>query len=279
MYCVRLTFAYAPVILVGEGGDCVRVYLDVVMLLNFVVDFLLLLGTNRLCGFPYGAGKAALAAALGGLYAGICLLPGYRFLGDILWRCVCLCGMGMIAFGWSWSALRRCTVFLLLSMALGGIALGLGNGEFMSLILSSGAVCLMCAVGFRGYVGGREYVPVVLEYKKKKISLMALRDTGNTLTDPITGQSVLITGPVVAQSLLGLSIAQLHDPVGTLASGAISGLRLIPYRSVGQSNGMLLALRLEVVRIGKWQGSKLVAFSPEGLDSEGTYQALTGGVV
>lgn len=256
-----------------------RVYLDVVILLNFLVDLLLLLGTNRLSGFPYGIGRAAAAALLGGVYGGACLLPGLRFLGNTLWRVVSLGLMGSIAFGWSRSALRRCVVFTLLSMALGGIAMGIGNGSFSSLVLSAAAVCMMCLLGFRGKIGDREYVPVALTYKNKTVSLLALRDTGNTLTDPVTGQSVLVAGPQAAYTLLGLTKNQLHDPVGTLASGAISGLRLIPYRSVGQPGGMLLALRLDGVSIGKWQGSTLVAFAPEGLDSEGTYQALTGGVV
>ena len=60
------------------------VYLDLVVILNFGVDFLLLIGTNRLCGYPMKPGKAAFAAALGGLYAGCCVLPGFSFLGNTL---------------------------------------------------------------------------------------------------------------------------------------------------------------------------------------------------
>ena len=41
------------------------VYLDLVMLLNFLVDYLLLLGTNRLSGSPMTPGRCALAAVLG----------------------------------------------------------------------------------------------------------------------------------------------------------------------------------------------------------------------
>lgn len=255
------------------------VYLDLVMLLNFLVDFLLLLGTNRLSGFPHAPWRTAAAAALGGIYGGACLLPGFRFLGGTLWRVVSLGLMGVIAFGFEWSALRRCALFALLSMALGGIALGLGSGGFSALVLSATAVSVMCLVGFRGRVGAREYVPVEMGFGEKRTKLLALRDTGNTLTDPVTGQSVLVVGPEAAYTLLGITKEQLRNPVETLAAGIIPGLRLIPYRSVGQPGGMLLALRLGAVRIGNWQGSTLVAFAPEGLDREGTYQALTGGVV
>ena len=76
------------------------VYLDLVMVLNFLVDFLLFLGTNRLSGFPAEGWRCAGASLLGAVYSGACLLPGFRFLGNLLWRCVSLGLMGILAFGW-----------------------------------------------------------------------------------------------------------------------------------------------------------------------------------
>ena len=67
-----------------------EIYLDLVILLNFSVDFLLLMGTNRLSGFPLSPGRCAWAAVLGAVYSGACLLPGFSFLGALLWRMVSL---------------------------------------------------------------------------------------------------------------------------------------------------------------------------------------------
>jgi len=253
-----------------------RVYLDLVILINFLVDWLLLIGTNRLTGFPPGAGRSALAALVGGLYAGACMLPGFSFLGSMLWRTVSLLLMAPVAFGFSRSSLRRGVVFLLLSMALGGIALGAGNNGIWGLLVSAGVVCLMCYVGFRGKIGGESFVPVELCYEGKKVKLTALRDTGNTLHDPVTGSPVLILEGEQARKLTGLTETQLRQPVESM--GALPGLRLIPYRAIGTDGGLLLALRLQNVRIGTWQGSQVVAFAPEKLSLDGTYQALTGGV-
>ncbi len=253
------------------------VYVDVVVLLNFLVDFLLLLGTNRLCGYPPGWGRCALASAVGGLYAGACLLPGFYFLGNILWRMVSLVVICWIAFGFSVSALRRGMIFLLLSMALGGIAIGIGNGGIGSLIAAALGVCMMCVLGFQERPGRVCYVPVDISYQGKRVRLTALRDTGNSLRDPVTGRSVLVVGADVAQQLTGLTRQQLQAPVNTLSQSPLSGLRLVPYRAVGQENGLLLALRMQNVRIGNWKGSSLVAFAPEGFSKEGDYQALTGG--
>ena len=253
------------------------VYVDVVALINFLVDFLLLLGTNRLCGYPPGWGRAALAAGAGGIYGGLCLLPGFHFLGNTLWRIVSLTGISLVALGFSKSALRRGVVFSLLSMALGGIALGIGGGGFWALVASAAAISIMCMVGFREKIGSVTYVTVELSYEGKRMKLTALQDTGNALRDPVTGRAVLVVGADVARELTGLTYQQLRSPINTITQAPLPGLRLIPYHTVGQPAGLLLALRLQNVKIGNWTGSSLVAFAPDGLSREGAYQALTGG--
>ena len=51
------------------------VYGDVVFAVNAVPDFLLLLLGARLCGYPVRRWRAAVAAAVGGLYAVAVVLP------------------------------------------------------------------------------------------------------------------------------------------------------------------------------------------------------------
>lgn len=250
------------------------VYVDGVFLLNFLVDFLLLSAASRLCGFPTKPIRVALGALLGGLYAACCLIPGFYFLGNTLWRTVSLGLMSVIAYGVSKSAMRQGLVFAFLSMALGGVVMGMGKGGFWGIVCGAVTVCLLCFVGFRGRIGGTSYVPVELHYGDKILHITALQDTGNTLRDPITGRAVLVVGADTALELLGLTRSQLQNPVGSL--GALPGLRLVPYHSIGASN-FLLAMKLKNVKIGTWQGSTLVAFAPEGLSKEGAYQALTGG--
>lgn len=252
------------------------VYLDVVVLLNFLVDWLLLLGTNRLCGYPPGLRRTALAAGLGGIYAGGCLLPGFAFLGNLFWRLVSLMLITWVAFGISISSLRRGAVFILLSMALGGVAIGLGNGGFGHLALAAAGVSLMCWLGFRGGLGTVAYVPVEISFGGKHLQLTALKDTGNTLRDPVTGRPVLVIGAEEAQKLTGLTPLQLKQPLQSIT--CLPGSRLIPYRAVGQPCGMLLAIRINDVKIGGKKESVLVAFAPNILSSEGAYQALTGGI-
>ena len=247
-----------------------------VFVLNFFVDILLLLAATRLCGYPARLYRVILAGFLGGLHSACCLLPGFYFLGNTLWRIVSLGFIAVTAYGISLSAVRRGVIFAFLSLALGGAVMGLNKGGIIGTLSAAGVITLLCFFGFRGRIMGSNYLPVELSYGDTHIRITALQDTGNTLRDPITGRQVLVVGADVAQKLTGLSLQQLRTPIETI--GALPGLRLIPYRSVG-SNSFLLAIHLPKVKIGSWQGGTLVAFAPDTLSSEGAYQALTGGVL
>lgn len=254
-----------------------RIYLDLVVILNFLVDFLLLWGTNRLVGFPTPWRRTLAAAALGGLYGGACLLPGFRFLGNSLWRIVALILMGVLAFGWNRSMPRRCGVFLILTMALGGMALRMENLGAAGLLICGGGLWLLCRLAFGTGVGREEYIPMTITYRGRREELIALRDTGNTLLDPVTGEGVLVIAAEAASRLTGLTREQLRAPLETLAQRPLPGLRLIPYHSVGNGGAMMLAMRFPDIRLGPVRKSALVAFAPEGLGREGMVQALTGG--
>lgn len=253
------------------------VYADGVMLMNFLVDFLLIMGTNRLTGYPLKAARASAGAAVGSLYSGACLLPGFRFLGGTLWRIVSLAAMSGIAFGWNLGSVRRALFLVFLSMALGGMAIGLGNGSAVALALAVIIMILFCVMG-GGKIRHRRFVTLELRHRDIRRKLTALVDTGNLLSDPLTGQSVTVVGTNIAWEMVGLSREQLLDPVGTLAKTNITGLRLIPYRTVGKPAGMLLAISMDEVRINGEIAGRIVAFSPEMFEEEG-FGALTGGTV
>lgn len=260
------------------GGGTMTVYLDLVILLNFLVDWLLLMGTNRIIGYPPGGKRTALAAAFGAGYAALCMMPGFQFMGNILWRVLSLGGMAVIAFGWNFASLRRGLIFVLLSMALGGLALGLGKGNFASLVLAAAGLAGICALGFRTPPGAQKYQTIQLQWQGKKLTGIALIDTGNTLRDPITGELVTVLGADMGEKL-GISSELFNDPVAALMGGKLPGARLIPYRAVGQPGGMLLGLKMEQVRLNNRNISPIVAIARERIGKGEGYQALAGGIL
>lgn len=253
-------------------------YWNLAMLLNFLVDLLLLMSANRLAGYPQNMIRICLGAILGGIYGWACLSPRFSFLASMLWRFVFLGLIGALAFGYYRNSIHRCILYAFLRMALDGIVQLGGNHNAFSIVSGAAVLFIMCIVGFRGMVGQQKFVDIELWNEGKSARLLALHDTGNGLRDPVTGQGVLIADAEAAQLLLGLNKNQLRRPVETVEAGIIPGLRLIPYRAVGQSAGMLVAIRLKKVRIGNWKGSALVAFAPDGLGEDNTYRALIGGM-
>ena len=243
------------------------IYLDAFMGLNFLVDLCLLVGVNRLSGHPPGVKRAAAAAARGGGYAGVCLVPGGQFLGSGLWRAVSLGLMGWTAFGADRSGWQRSMLFVMLSMALGGMAMSLSSGG-AGLAVSVGALALIGKMGLRGQ--GRRFVDVTVTYAGRTEQLRALVDTGNSLCDPITGEPVTVLSPGIGLRL-GIPPEVLSDPAGKM----LPGLRVIPARTVG-GGGLLAAVRCERVTIGGREGGRVVAFARENFGN-GEYQALIGG--
>lgn len=229
-----------------------------------LTDILLLGSVSKLCGEKIPAVRCAFAALAGGAYVGLCLVAP---IGHWLLRLISRAVLSTIAFGITKDLWRKSLLLISLTTALECAADG-GGQRLLPMLLCVAAVVLL-TLDTR-----QALLPVELCYNGTSVKLTALKDTGNTLRDPITGESVLVVGADVAQSLTGLSPQQLRSPLSTI--GALPGLRLIPYKTVA-GRGFLLAMPLKDARIGTYRGSSIVAFAPEGIGN-GNYQALTGGI-
>lgn len=198
------------------------IYVDTLFLLNATVDYLLLLASARLAGEPLARLRFLLGAVLGGLYAVAIFLPGLSFLARPLCRLAAAVLMVLAAFWKSRRLLRQVVIFFALSCAFGGgvLAIALLGGRGLALsngVLYSGMdlkIVLLSAAGCYGALTlifqrtGRhtassgELRPVRLTLGERQVSLTALVDTGNTLTDPATGRPVLVAEADCVEELL-----------------------------------------------------------------------------
>lgn len=279
------------------------IYVDTLFLLNALVDYLLLLCSARLAGEPLKRLRFALGAALGGGYAVAIFLPGLGFLEHPLCRLAAAALMVLAAFGGSRRLGRQTVIFFALSCAfaggvlavsmLGGQGLSLNRGVVYSgmdlkIVLLSAAGCyaalsllLQKAVKHTSFTG--ELKQVRLELGERAVELTALTDTGNTLTDPVTGRGVMVAEGARLLPLFppeGRPDSQaMRDPAGALErlTGAGGRFRLLPYRSVGVDRGLLLAVRVDrAVVDGEDRGAMVVALSPNSVSDGGGYAALLG---
>lgn len=249
------------------------VYIDAVFVLNAVVDYLLLLTTAALAGTPLRRLRFAFVAALGGLYAvGTFLLP---ILAAPLLRFVAGAAIAMISFFSDPRPWRLVALFFLLSGALAGLllAIGLAAGSSTGILQRlyyadiSWSVLLGAAALF--YVllhllfrqgaryGGGDFLDITVTIRGRCCHLRALRDSGNSLRDPIHGRPVLVAEIAALSTLWDEDVKEILSSQRSAEEkmmylcGKGSTFTLLPYRAVGKSEGLLLAVRSDHLRIGK----------------------------
>ena len=235
----------------------------------FVVKLMLLLGAGRLWGIFPDIWRCIAGAVISALHTAACMLPGFRFLSGVIWRIVFFGLMGLAAYDWKPDKILRLVLVLL---GVGTLAEAIAKDNLPAAALSVAGLWILCGPVLTGSV----YIPLELCREGKRLNLTALRDTGNTLRDPVTGEQVLVLSQEVACALTGLTANQLRTPLDTMQQHPIPGLKLIPYRAVG-SSGFLLGMRFQNAKIAGRQRSIVAAFAPETLGREAAYQALAGG--
>ena len=248
-------------------------YQALIFLFTWLVDLLLLRAAANGDQSWIGRIRAAAAACIGGGYAVFAL---YRRDQDLI--LLVLPVMVAIAFGFRKDRWMNWGRFLFLWLVANAMAVGMADMNGWFLTLAAALLCLLILLGTNGG-GGKEFVTVRFIHGGETVQLQALRDSGNMLLDPVSGENVLIVSPWVGSRLLGLSPREIMEPVETVASGKITGLRLIPYRAVGQAAGMLLAIRLSRVTVDGVERSRIVAFSPNPIGDGRRFEALVGGAV
>lgn len=263
------------------------VYLDNLLLLNLGLDALLLRAAARLSRAGTNWRRTMLAAAFGSVYAAAVLLLPWPWLSHPLTRLAAAAAMARLCS-------RRATLsllllFLLLSCALAGVALGLSltgvgsmsHGALLPVTLADGRLLLLCgAVTYVACAAAAQLlpmreartVPVLLCCQGRRALLRALVDTGNLLQDPLTGKGVPVVYAGAAGTLLPVPCRELlhdlSDPEAVFAAlaeqwspGRVS---LLPFRSVGTGKGLLLAIRLDWLEVdGTRMESRLAALSPD----------------
>lgn len=261
------------------------IYLDSLFFLNLLTDYLICLASARLCGLRLRRGRYLAAALIGAFYAVAVFLPGCGFLSSTPMKLCLALVMGLAAFGREQQPLKCTLMFLAVSAALGGavwaVSLAAGSpsppGSYApvdtKLLIISFAVCYgVFSVVFRcrAKLMDRKRIEVRVRFLGQENTFMALSDTGNSLTDPITLAPVMIATPHALKPLFGDAAALLdvRDCVELLdlssAYPRLSGrLRVIPYSVLG-SGGMLPVFRPDSVFLdGRENRELLIAVSPD----------------
>ncbi len=278
-------------------------YVDVLFFINMAVDMAVLLATGRFAGVRPRKLRLLAAGIFGGIYA----------LAAVFWNMPAVVKLFAgavsvwIAFGFEDHRVfaKRFLLFLLVSAAFAGFVLGLYfffhvssslNGVYYIQVPGRVIVASMCIayglVGLLFYKNGkhigRETEELIIGLWGREIRLTALVDSGNDLTEPISHKPVILIGREQAAKLLPPSALEIpmllkaHNAADIMACIREEKLkvrfRLVPYRALGQENGLLAAFQPDYVKRKK--GGDIGAYIgiSENTISFGPCQGLIGTV-
>lgn len=230
------------------------IYVDLLVALNWWIDYLLLLGVRRALGGGARPWRLVVGALVGALFCLVLLLPDLPLWADLLMKLAGAVAMVLVAFRWQgWRGLvRRSFLLFVLSAGLAGLC-GLlyffvapqgfyvFNGVVYYavpplLLVVLTVVCYGILRLSEGYLRrrapkGRLY-RVSLTVGERSVIFPCLYDSGNHLVEPFTGKPVLVVEREPVSSLIAVPDIE-HLPVG-------SGWRLVPYDTLG-GGGLLPA--------------------------------------
>lgn len=249
------------------------IYLDVLLALNFCMDYCIVRAASAIGGRPSSMRRLCLASGVGAMYAaGSVLFPELSILPVRVAGCVV---MAAIAFPMCSvrQLLRQTLMVLLVAFVFGGCVMALENlsGTHLSVggVLYapvSRKVLLLSAVlayGLSGMVFRRqaqenrphgETIRLTCGGAVHEVYLLV--DSGNTLRDPATGRPVLVLTRMSAMKILPEELQFLplllgKDNAAALVAraqkaGNAVGLRLIAFQSIG-GGGMMPCFHPEAV--------------------------------
>lgn len=240
----------------GESMEY-NIYLDVFFLRNFVMNFLCLKSVGIIVGRSCSWKKEILGAFIGTMCNTIVVLnhifvPGMTLLIAEL-MCSCVFGYG------SWFRNQKIVCFLFfIAFGMDGIVSWF---QFDAAVLLIPIICMMFG---REKRRREQEIKVTLYFKGRKKELVGFYDSGNMLTEPLTGKMVHIVCYDKIKDLLPKEyrqVAEQYLETELFEDTKVTKLQMyeftfLSYHSIGKENGQLLGIRMDSAEFETHAGKK-----------------------
>lgn len=287
------------------------VYIDVVLLENFLMNYLLLYFVNRYCSYKSKTWRISLASIIGSFYVFVIFLQNFSFLYSSIIKLLMSIGMIYIAFSPDSikKLVRTIILFYIGAFTMSGGILALFylfdfkfetiSGAFIidgvksyHLIIGSFIANIFIKLGFDFYENyyslKKNKVNLKITLLNKTCNIMALIDTGNSLKDPITNLPIIV---VYIKSIVNILPKELYDIFLIPSKDNYSIIQrifsfdekervsMIPYKTLGVENGSLIGIRVDVIEVKLGNQSKIlkdniIALYNKPISDLGNYDAL-----
>jgi stage II sporulation protein GA (sporulation sigma-E factor processing peptidase) len=250
------------------------IYIDVLFVVNLLINYILLRACSVFSGLKINKYRILLGAFIGACYAVLIFFPNFSVIYSTI--CKMLISMLIVAASFPFYSIRSyikaLLIFYIVSFGFGGCVLGIfyfsdvgtklgavySNGVlYFNLpwtILALAGTLFYIAIKLFAFFSGRTYKvnnlrkKLYLSFGENTAEITALLDTGNSLVDPVSLSPVIIAEYRQLKNLFSEDIRITLDKIGCdnltwiMSDVAEKGLpaRLIPFSSLGKSNGMLI---------------------------------------
>ncbi len=234
------------------------IYIDILLITSIYANFFLLKTTACLIHSPIRNSRCIISSLVGSLFSLIIFLPSLNSALLLIIRIMSAALMVIVAFNHQKISelYRTGLIFFFVCFVFAGIEYGISvlsggnnmlwhnstlyvNISLFTLVVST-IISYFTIVFFRWYIDGRnladEKFSVVITHKKKSVSVTAVGDTCNNLTDVITGKPVIICSKDNISHLFKSS--EINLILSEIGKKHIEGWRLIPFSTITE-NGML----------------------------------------
>ena len=288
------------------------VYLDLLILINLLMNYILLWATAKMSNLTYKIWRLLLTSLLGTGYTILVIWPGFGFLNKVPIHLLVSGLMIVVAFG-PLDIKEFCkalSYFYLITFVTAGAMFALNNltgqGPLDSLArvlkLSPDNLwlviygCLIATViGKFGWkiiqhklLPNIFHLPIEIFFGDQNKRVKALVDTGNRLQDPLTNTPVIVVEVEVIKELMPKQVKELfykydlkedHLFAEVINTPWADRFRLIPFSSLGEEEGMLIGFRPDKVTIKTEEKTittqqVIIALYNHSLDGANKYQAL-----
>ena len=288
------------------------VYLDLLLGVNLIMNYLLLWATAKLSELNYKIWRLLLVSLFGTFYTILVILPQFRFLNKVFIHIIISLLMILGAFAPLTKKVffKVLGYFYLITFATAGGILALYNSTGGSPLDSLAGILnispdnlwmiifgsfLIIIIGQFGWIFIQQKIlpnifclPIEIIFDDQIEELTALVDTGNHLQDPLTKIPVIVVEVDALSDLLPQEVAEIfdyiHEDENLLFDQIIdtpwaNRFRLIPFSSLGAENGMLVGFRPDQVLIKTKEedlstSRAIIALKKGKLNLDDDYQAL-----
>lgn len=291
------------------------IYAEYLLLENLIINYAILYITRKFTRTETSKLRLLIASLIGALYTFVVFYPSLKFMTKYIVKISISILIIIIAF--NPAKLRKFiklfATFYVISFAFAGAALALfyftnvdiyvGHGIFLikefsiknfsPKILVIAIILSGILIKFTwGYLLSRiqkeeVLVNITIELNGVKVDLPALIDTGNSLKDPITEAPVVVVEFSAIKDLLPRNIQRIFykykennlEIISAVMTKSMDEIkfRLIPFKSLGKENGMLLGFKPDKVTLNdndKNFSNIIIGIYNNNLSTNNDYMAL-----